>query len=548
MDRARLAAVAQGKLPADRLLRGAKILNVFTSQVEEGDVAIADGHIAGIGAGYEAAAAEDLRGLTLLPAFMDAHIHLESTLLAPAAFARVTVPHGTSAVVIDPHEIGNVLGPSGVLGLLEAGHDLPLDLLVGVPSCVPVLSRESAGAEIAEADVRALLQRPDVVGLAEVMSFGAVIDGDPSPLAKIAAAEAAGKAVDGHAPGLRGRRLDAYLAAGPASDHECTTLAEAREKLAKGMWIYIREASLARNLDALAPLLLEQGSRRCCLVSDDLTAETLCSEGHVDRLLRRAVDCGVPPADAVRAVTLNVADRFALRRRGAIAPGYRADVVAVEDLRQFAVTAVWKAGRPVARDGRILCPVPDRAIHGAWGTVRLGTLTPGSFGLPAAPTDVIEVAPGEILTHQGPPGPDALRLAVVERHRASGRVGLGWVRGFGPLNGAIGSTIAHDSHNLILAGSNADDLLTVARALAKAGGGLAVAAQGQIRSLLPLPIAGLMSDRSATEVLEGLKALHAAYHALGGTLDQPFVVLSFLALPVIPEIRVTDRGVVRVPA
>lgn len=547
MDVTRLAAVARGDQPADRVLRGAQILNVFTSEVERADVAIAEGRIAGIGEGYEADTVEDLSGLVLLPGFMDAHIHLESTLLSPAAFAELAVPRGTTAVVIDPHEIGNVLGPAGVTGFLDATRDLPLDVFATAPSCVPVLPGESTGGRIDDTDIARLLDHPAVVGLAEVMSFDAVIQGEPDPLAKIAAAIGAGRAVDGHAPAVSGRRLNAYLAMGPDSDHECTTLAEGREKLARGMWIFIREASLAKNMEALAPLLLEQGGRRCCLVSDDVTVETLSAEGHVDRLLRRAIDCEVPAANAVRAVTLNVAERFGLGRRGAVAPGYRADLVAVDDLQHFRVAAVWKDGEPVARDGRLLRPVSPAPIPGATGTVRVGPLAEDSFGLPAEPDEVIEIVPDEILTRRGPAGPDALRLAVVERHHRSGRVGLGWVRGLGPLQGAIGSSVAHDSHNLILAGSNAGDLLTAARALVEADGGLVVVQDGRVRSLLPLPIAGLISERPPAEVLAARRSLHGAYRALGGTLDEPFVALSFLALPVIPEIRLTDRGIVHVP-
>ena len=411
-----------------------------------------------------------------------------------------------------------------------------------------MLPEESTGGRIEADDVRALLTHPAVVGLAEVMSFDAVIAGEREPLAKIAAAESARRAVDGHAPGVRGRRLNAYLAAGPDSDHECTTLVEAREKLSRGMWVFIREASFARNLEALAPLLLEQGGRRCCLVSDDVTVETLATDGHLDRLLRRAVAYDVPAANAVRALTLNVAERFGLGRRGPVAPGYAADLVAVTDLDECRVTAVWKDGEAVARDGQLLRPLPGSAVDGAADTVRAAPLTRETFVAQGPPGDVIEIVPDEILTVRGPGGPDALQLAVVERHRASGRVGLGWVRGLGPLEGAIASTVAHDSHNIIVAGSNPDDMLVAANALVDAGGGLTVASEGRVRSLLPLPVAGLMSDRPATEVLAAERALHAAFRAAGGTLDHPFVALSFLALPVIPEIRLTDRGVLYVPA
>jgi len=448
-------------------------------------------------------------------------------------------------VVADPHEIANVLGPDGVLGMLEASRGIPLDVLLAAPSCVPCLPEESAGGEVTVEDIAALLARPEVVGLAEMMNFPGTAGGAPDPLAKAAAARRAGKVMDGHAPGLRGRMLDAYLTVGPDSDHECTSLEEAREKYAKGMWIFAREGSCARNMEALAPLLREAGGRRCCLASDDATVETLLSDGHVDRLLRRAVSLGMPAPEAVRAVTLNVAERFRLPRRGAVAPGYRADIAAVEDLEAFRVAAVWKDGRPVARDGEMLEAVPATPFPLGRESVRLGPLDRDSFGLPAEPDVVIEIIPGELLTKAGPPGPDALRLAVVERHKATGRVGLGWVRGLGPFRGALGSTVAHDSHNLVLAGTDPGDLLLAARTLESSGGGLVVAGEGRVLAHLPLPIAGLMSDRPPVEVRDAELALEAAYRERGGTLDHPFVALSFLTLPVIPEIKLTDRGLVR---
>jgi adenine deaminase len=378
------------------------------------------------------------------------------------------------------------------------------------------------------------------------MDFFGAAGGAPGPLAKAAVANEAGMIVDGHAPGLRGKALNAYLAVGPDSDHECTDLEEAREKLSRGMWVFLREGSFARNMEALAPLFEEGGGRRLCLVSDDATVETLLSRGHVDRLLWRAVSLGVPALEAIRAVTWNVAERFRLPRRGAVAPGYHADLVAVKDLEAFQVAAVWKGGEPIARDGELLAPLPRAEIRLGEGSVRLGHLDRDSFGLPAEPDEVIEIIPGELLTRRGEGGPDAIRLAVVERHKASGRVGLGWVRGLGPFQGALGSTVAHDSHNLVLAGTDAEDLLLAARTLEGSGGGLVVVGGGQVRAHLPLPIGGLMSNRSPVEVRETEQELAVAFRRQGGTLEHPFVALSFLTLPVIPEIKLTDRGIVRI--
>lgn len=555
---ARLTAVARGAEPADLVLRGGRVLNVFTGELQPADVAICGETIAGVGS-YRGRREIALSGAVVLPGFIEGHIHIESTMLAPAQFAAAVAARGTTTVIADPHEIANVAGLEGVRYLLDATVEAPAQVFLMAPSCVPATPLETAGAVLGPEQVEQLLGWPRVLGLAEMMNFPGVLGGEPQVLRKLAAAN--GRPVDGHAPGLGGPQLQAYVAAGARSEHEATTLEEGREKLAAGMWVMIREGSAARNLAELAPLLCGEGADRCLLVSDDRNPVDLLELGHLDYSLRRAVQLGVPAHRAVRAVTANAAARFGLHDRGAVAPGLRADLTVVADLTDFVVLHALRGGRLVAE----LAPPADGAPL-AGGRCRTGELHAERFALTSPVTAasqarvrVIEVVPGQILTRAGeamlpvvdgrlqiPRDSDLALLAVVERHHGSGAVGLGLVRGLGVRGGALASTVAHDAHNLVVAGTSAEAMVRAAQAVVQVGGGQAVATDREVRALLPLPVAGLMSDRPLAEVAAGVRALHRAARELGTGLDDPFMTLSFLALPVIPALRLTDRGLVDV--
>ncbi len=560
-DLAHRLAVARGERPADLVLRGGRVLSVFTGELLEADVAIAGEHVAGLGR-YRGTREEDVSGLVLLPGFVDGHMHLESTKLRPDAFATAVVPHGTTAAVLDPHEIANVFGARGVRALLAAARGLPVDLYAMVPSCVPASPFESGGATLSAEDVEALLrEEPRAIGLAEMMDVPAVVRGDPPALAKLAAARGAADAhVDGHAPGLSGPALNAYLAAGVRSDHECTSYREALEKRRLGMWIMIREGSAARNLEALLPLVLEHGPVNCLLCTDDREPDQLLEEGHLDDVLRRAVSLGCPPADAVAMATLHPARYHRLHEHGAVAPGYLADVVAVPDLEGFRPVRVWKRGRLVAAEGEAVAapraPLPD------WmrGSVRVPPLAADDFLVKAeGRVRVIGVEPGQIVTRAlaaepaqragravADPARDLAKAAVVERHRGTGRIGVGFVTGFGLRRGALASTHAHDAHNVVVVGVDDADMAAAVNHLTRLGGGQAAVAGGRVLADLPCPYGGLLSDRGPMEVARRSRELEEAARALGVTLPAPFMAMSFLALSVIPELRLTDRGLVDV--
>lgn len=542
---------------ADLLITSARTLDVLTGEFIAAPLAIAGDRILGFG-DHASATTLDLPGQVLLPGFWDGHLHLESSMLVPAQFAAAAVPHGTAGVVADPHEIANVCGLSGARYLLSNAPEGLLDVRLMAPSCVPATPFETAGAEITVADITEMLKWPEVLGLGEVMNCPGVINRDPVLLAKLAAAH--GKPIDGHAPGLTGKALEAYVAAGPQSDHEATTLEEGAEKLAAGMWLMIREGSASRNLAALAPLLRGDQRDRCLLVSDDLDAHDLVHRGHLDYLLSQAVRLGVTPLDAVRAVTMNTAARFGLPYRGALAPGYLADIVAVSDLESFKVSAVVKSGRLVARDGDLLAPVQAQS-QPLPCTCHTPDLDPDDFltvapdGAQQSQVRVIVASDGAILTgsaeatllaaggHLRPdPAQDVLALAVLERHGRNGNVGRGFISGFGLKTGALASTVAHDSHNLLVVGADALSMATAARAVVAAGGGQAVAVGDKVLRILPLPVAGLISTLSAVEVAKATRELEAAARRLGCPLTHPFMTLSFMALPVIPELKLTDRG------
>jgi len=557
---ARRIRVALGQEPGDLLLTGGQVVNVFNRRVEPADVVIADGTIAGVGP-YEWRASQTVpaTGLFILPGLIDAHMHLESTLLTPAELARLIVPLGTTAVISDSHEIGNVLGVRGIDMLAAACEGLPLDLFFMASSCVPATRWEDAGAVLGPAEVGTLLSRPRVLGLAEVMDVPAVLAAEADVLAKVETALCAGTVVDGHAPSLTGRELIAYASAGIRSDHESTTAEEARAKAALGMLIQVREGSSAQNLDAILPLLASgELDDLWCLVTDDIFPTDLLRHGHLDGLLRRVVAGGVAPGVAVRHAAYVPARHYGLADRGAVAPGYRADLVLVENLTDFRARMVIKGGQVAARDGLCLdVGISPGLPHE--NTIHLPHLDEGSFQLPisAVTCPVIEVVPDQIVTLRAlrtvrrvdgrwafDPECDVLMIASIERHRASGRIGLGLVSGFRLTHdGALGSSVAHDSHNLIIAGTNARDMLICASALAAHGGGFVVAAGGLVQAILPLPVAGLLSIEPADVVCRQLGEVDRAAHALGCPLTAPFGTLSFLALSVIPELRITAQGV-----
>jgi adenine deaminase len=554
----RLLAVARGEQEPDVVIEGAQVFGAFTREWLEGDVAIADGRFAGVGS-YSGGERIDGRGRWLSAGFIDAHMHVESSKLTVGELARVLVARGTTTIVCDPHEIANALGAAGVHWFLDACEGLPLEVLALAPACVPASQFESPRAPLSLQDLARILARERVLGLAEMMNFPAVIAGAPDELAKIALA--AGKRVDGHAPGVRGRQLDAYLATGIATDHESTTLAEALEKRRRGAWVLLREASNARNLRDLLPLVRDYGPERCAFCTDDREPDLLLREGHIDQMCRVAVAEGVAPEDALLLATLHPALCHGLPRVGAIAPGYRADCVLLDDLGSFRASLVLKDGRSVAEDG-VAAPF-DSAPAPDWvrDSVRIAPLPANAFRLAQSGervralglvrdqiwTEHLVLAPsisdGEVVAD---PERDLAKIAVVERHHATGRIGLGLVRGFGLRRGAVATTVAHDAHNIVAVGVSDDDLTRCVERLAELGGGIAIYEEGELRAELALPIAGLMSDEPADVVVDGLDHLHAAVRELGSTLAAPFMTLSFLALSVIPELKITDQGLVDV--
>ena len=550
-----LLAVSRGEQPADLVLGGGQVVNLFDGRLEQVDVALHQGLVAGLGS-YQGRERVELEGRYLAPGFIEGHLHVESTLLSPARLAQAIAPRGTSLVVADPHEIANVMGLAGVRAMLEGSAGLPVTFLFMAPSCVPATHLETSGARLEVEDLKEMAAWPRILGLAEMMNFPGALNGDPQVLDKLLAF--AGRPIDGHAPLLSGPGLNAYVAAGPDSEHECTRLAEAREKLARGMWIMIRQGTSAHNLRELLPLVTPLTERRCLLVSDDRHPDDLAHQGHLDDLLRRAVGEGLDAISALRLVTLNPARRFGLTRRGAVAPGYVADLVVLEDMRHFRVHEVYQAGRLVAREGELLEPLADSFPAQARGRVHLPPLSPQSLTTPVAGrmARVIELVPGQILTRaaleeppqtQGmlaaDPERDLALLYVIERHGHTGAVGRGLLRGLGLREGALASSVAHDSHNLVLAGCDSQSLLTAAQAVARAGGGLCVARGSEVLNLLPLPLAGLMSDRDLTGVLQGLASLRRAARAICRN-PEPWMALSFVSLPVIPELKLTDQGLV----
>lgn len=553
----RRLAVARGEQPPDLVLKGGLVVDVFQGRLWQTEVAICDGLIVGLG-DYDGPSLM-VDGAIVAPGFIDGHLHLESTMLTPPEFARAVVPRGTTTVILDPHELVNVLGTAGLDYLLAFRERLPLDFFLMLPSCVPASPLETPGAAFGLPELLAYQQRPGVLGLAEVMNFPGVVAGEPELLDKILAFQ--DQLVDGHAPLLAGPALNAYLVTGIGSDHECLTLEEAAAKLSRGMRIMIREGSWSKQLADLLPLVNPRTLPHLMLVSDDCQPEELATAGHLDRILRRAVALGLEPLSALILVTLNPARYFRLRDRGAVAPGYRADLVILEDLQKFQVRQVLKDGRLVADAGRLTAELAELEISPPPHPLRVNKLTPAAFAIPVQGevVKIIGVRPHQLLTDklvETPPQQDGyvvsdvsrdiLKLAVLERHHGSGNLGLGLVRGFGLRQGALASTVAHDSHQLIVVGASDAEMYLAARTLIEMGGGLVVVAGPQVLARLPLPLAGLMSFEPLATVVAQHQELMAAYRYLGGSLTDPFMALSFLALPVIPALKLTDRGLVEV--
>jgi adenine deaminase len=550
--------VARGAEEAGLLLKNARLVNVLSGEIHQADVAVSDGLIVGWGE-YEAREVVDLQGAYVCPGLIDGHVHIESAMLRIAEFARVVVPHGTTTVIADPHEIANVLGLDGILYMMESSKGSPLQVYFMLPSCVPSTDLETAGSRLMSYDLSPLLREDWVVGVGEMMNYPGVLARHEDVMERISIAD--GKRVDGHAPGLSGKDLNAYIAAGIASDHECSSFEEAQEKLQRGMYVMIREGSLAKNMEALIPLVTPENARRFMLVSDDNDPAQLLKRGHMDYRVRKAIRLGLDPVLAIQMATINAAEYFRLRGLGAVAPGYRADMVIFDDLESFQVRKVFRAGRPVSENGVMLDMGGERRPVTLRGTVNVAWIEPEHFHIPAQGrrVRVIELTPSQLGTEQSihevktadgraeaDVERDILKLAVIERHLASGNTGLGFVKGFGLKKGALASSVAHDSHNIIVVGTNDEDMMTAAVQIVKMQGGLVVAAEGEVLATVPLPIAGLMSEKSAGEVSAELEDVERAAGDLGCTIHTPFMAMSFLALPVIPRLRLTDKGLVDV--
>jgi adenine deaminase len=550
---------ARGELRVDLALTGGRLVNVFSGTISAPmTIAIHRGRIVGFG-DYEAETVIDVEGNYVAPGFIDGHIHMESSMLSPLEFARAAFPLGTTSVVIDPHEIANVRGRAGIDYMLAADREIPLDIFVMIPSCVPATHLETGGAVLNAADIRDLIHRPNVLGLAELMNFPGVLAADGEMMEKLAAAE--GKMVDGHSPMLSGKDLSAYIIAGPSSDHECTTLDEAREKLEKGMDIMIREGSLAKNLAALLPLVTPANHHHFMLVSDDRLPQDLKNEGHLNGVIRKAIEWGLDPLIAISMATINPARHFNIRHRGALAPGYDADLVIFDDFRSFAIERVFKKGTLLAEKGVPLFPRSRIDSAPIRNTVSIAPFSSESLRIPARGKDIhcIGVFANQIVTEHltmaatikdgfavADPERDLAKIAVIERHKASGNVGLAFIKGLGIKRGALATTIAHDSHNIVVAGINDDDMIRAVERIVELQGGIVMIEGGQVRAELPLPLGGLMSDASFEEVAEKMEDLESMSRALGMSDHHSFLSLSFMALPVIPELKLTDRGLVDV--
>lgn len=547
----RIIAVAAGRERADLVLKNAKYLNVFSNEFLCGDIAVANGLIAGVGK-YDGKTEIDVSGKLVLPGFIDAHIHLESSMVTPAEFAKAVVAHGTTTVITDPHEITNVMGIDGVEYMIQASQNLPIDVHFMMPSCVPATEIDESGAELDCKDIDLYLDNKKVLGLAEMMNYVGVINGDKNVLSKIVTSQAHHKKIDGHAPELSGNDLNAYIAAGVYSDHECSTFENALEKLRKGQFIMIREGTAAHNLKALMPLLTQQYYSRCMFATDDKHPSDLLYGGHIDYIVKQALKNGADPIVALKTATHHAARYFLLNNKGAIASGYLADIVVVDNLEDFNVETVFKRGKLVF-DGEVKdfsAPTVDEELaEKCFDTFHLNSVTPSSFKVDGK-LGLIGLVGGELLTRNLGTADkidvenDILKIACIERHKGTNHIGVGYVKGYSLKSGAVATSVAHDSHNIITVGCNDDDIAVAVNAIKDSKGGIAVVENGKIKALLELPIAGLMSDEPLTTVNEKLENAKSSAYELGADKSiDPFMTLSFLSLPVIPSLRITTKGV-----
>ena len=547
----RIIAVAAGREKADLVLKNAKYLNVFSNEFLSGDIAVANGLIAGVGK-YDGKTEIDVSGKLVLPGFIDAHIHLESSMVTPAEFAKAVVAHGTTTVITDPHEITNVMGIDGVEYMIQASQNLPIDVHFMMPSCVPATEIDESGAELDCNDIDLYLDNKKVLGLAEMMNYVGVINGDKNVLSKIVTSQAHHKKIDGHAPELSGNDLNAYIAAGVYSDHECSTFENALEKLRKGQFIMIREGTAAHNLKALMPLLTQQYYSRCMFATDDKHPSDLLYGGHIDYIVKQALKNGADPIVALKTATHHAARYFLLNNKGAIASGYLADIVVVDNLEDFNVETVFKRGKLVF-DGEVkdfsAPTVDEKLAEKCFDTFHLDSVTPSSFKVDGK-LGLIGLVGGELLTRNLGTADkidvenDILKIACIERHKGTNHIGVGYVKGYSLKSGAVATSVAHDSHNIITVGCNDDDIAVAVNAIKDSKGGIAVVENGKIKALLELPIAGLMSDEPLTTVNEKLENAKSSAYELGADKSiDPFMTLSFLSLPVIPSLRITTKGV-----
>ncbi len=547
----RIIAVAAGREKADLVLKNAKYLNVFSNEFLCGDIAVANGLIAGVGK-YDGKTEIDVSGKLVLPGFIDAHIHLESSMVTPAEFAKAVVAHGTTTVITDPHEITNVMGIDGVEYMIQASQNLPIDVHFMMPSCVPATEIDESGAELDCKDIDLYLDNKKVLGLAEMMNYVGVINGDKNVLSKIVTSQAHHKKIDGHAPELSGNDLNAYIAAGVYSDHECSTFENALEKLRKGQFIMIREGTAAHNLKALMPLLTQQYYSRCMFATDDKHPSDLLYGGHIDYIVKQALKNGADPIVALKTATHHAARYFLLNNKGAIASGYLADIVVVDNLEDFNVETVFKRGKLVF-DGEVkdfsAPTVDEKLAEKCFDTFHLDRVTPSSFKVDGK-LGLIGLVGGELLTRNLGTADkidvenDILKIACIERHKGTNHIGVGYVKGYSLKSGAVATSVAHDSHNIITVGCNDDDIAVAVNAIKDSKGGITVVENGKIKALLELPIAGLMSDEPLTTVNEKLENAKSSAYELGADKSiDPFMTLSFLSLPVIPSLRITTKGV-----
>ena len=554
MRKQKIIHAAAGREKADLVLKNATYVNVFSGELITEDIAVSEGMIAGLGC-YEGIQEVDMTGKIVCPGFIDAHIHLESSLVRPGEFARAVLPHGTTTVITDPHEITNVMGTAGIDYMLAATEGLPVDVRFTVPSCVPASPADESGAVLEAEDIDPYFHHPRVLGLAEMMNFPGIIAADAQTVSKIVISQAHHKKIDGHAPGLRDKDLNAYIAAGVYSDHECSDLEDAMAKLRRGQYIMIREGTAARNLEALVPLLRSEGLyNRCMFCTDDKHPSDLLELGHIDDICRKAVALGADPIKTVQAASLHAARYFLLNERGAIAPGYQADLTVLDDLESFRVTAVYKTGRLVYENGRVAPiaepQIPAELAQKALDTFHLPRVNAEDL-TPKRPLGVIGMIPQQIITanlgfaEAVDLSQDLLKMAVVERHKNTGHIGLGYLKGYGLQAGAVATSVAHDSHNIICVGTNDADMSFAINTIADQHGGIVVVQDGKVLALLPLAIGGIMSTQSLVEVNDALEQAKAAAYALGVNRDiDPFMTLSFMSLPVIPTLRLTTCGVI----